>query len=122
MDYIGFDLRRQEKWRRTWIYKDDIRYADLLAVMWKDMELYGNFTSVVYVLEAIKKIVHDNRGEKPSLGLGALDLLLSDALKSILELYEQIPDADLFMYNQGLSFRLVIDPEYVQERQNLDET
>jgi hypothetical protein len=46
---------------------DDTRYADLLVIMWNDVELCGNFRMVVYALKHIKKIVHDNHEEKPSL-------------------------------------------------------
>ena len=47
----------RNKWRRTWIYNDDERCADLLAVMWKDLDLRRKFGEVVRVLEEIQKII-----------------------------------------------------------------
>ena len=111
----------RQKWKRVWISEGDERYADLLAVMWKDLELRGKFGEVVRVLEEIQEIIKQTpKKEKSSLGLRALAVLINTAWDPILELYEQLPDADLFMYDRIDG--LVIDPEYIKERRTLDDT
>jgi hypothetical protein len=94
----------QFKWRPIWINRDDVRYADLIAVMWKDLELRTKYAEVVWALKKINQNLSDKKL----------------ALESILKLYGELPDTHLFMYDRLDG--TVIDPEYTNERQTLENT
>ena len=99
--------------RRTWIYTRDSRYKDLEADMCEDIRLRSRFQMVITTLTTIVKIIHD-KDRRRSLHLNTLDVQMNDLLTPIIQLFELLPDAQLFM--KDFFGAVSIDPQYREHR------